>query len=302
MTNELNDFLDAEGGPADVDPPAAGAAPTLPADDQASGQSPAAPAPGETGAAPAAPAAAAPVVPPVEEPEVIPEDVLGLRAALTAERGKRNDHKGRADRAEGELTATKAALEELRRAAQPAPAAPAAAAPVATPAPGGQPAAPAIPNPVEDPAGYTAYHQRMLFNSTLNLSEANLRRHIANDADVDEKIGGYKKAVAANPSLHDQLARQVDPYQFVYDTGKRFLAMEKIGSDPVAYEARVEAELRAKILAEAGGTPPAPAPAATDPIIPRSIGTATSSGPRTAAVTEAPDFETIFAPRKRAKA
>jgi hypothetical protein len=222
---------------------------------------------------------AAPETPaPTEAPKPEPEDVAGLRSALQAERAKRNDHKGRADRLEGEMAALKAQMEAAVR---PAPAAPA------------PPQQVAIPNPVEDPQGYHAYIQHDMFNRSLNMSEAMLRQQIGDDADVDAKVAVFKKLADANPALRAELQRQAHPYKFVYDHAKRSMAMDEIGPDPMAYRTKLETEIRAKIEAEyAAG---APAPAAVRVALPQSLGTARSAGSRNVPVFNAPEsFEDIL--------
>lgn len=277
MTKDLTEFLDVEGGPADADPPEI-AAETSEA---------------VTGEIPATkPDAKAAVV--EEAAEEIPEDVRGLRGALQAERAKRNDWKGQADRLTGELTATKAQLE----AALKPPPAPVVAA--AAPVPAAPPAPVTVPNPVEDPAGYHAHTQRLMFNERLNMSEAMLRSQHP-DADVDARLAVFKKAADANPALRAELSRQSHPYKWAFEHAGRLMAMEEIGGDPVAYRTRIEAEIRAKIEAEATG---APAPAVGGVVaavrLPRSLGTVPSAAPRMAVVEEAPSFEDTFRRTKRA--
>ncbi len=285
MSTEMDSFLGTEGGAAVVDPP----------------EVPAAAADPPAAAADADPAPTPPADPPAAEepPEDIPEDVRGLLNALTATRGQRNDHKGRADRLEGELTATKAALEAASKAP---PAAAVTPAVIPIPAADTPPATPPVPrqvpNPVEDPQGFARYHAEQLFNTALNLSESSLRRAVKNDADVDAKVAAFKGAVAANPSLYQRMRQQPDPYQFVYDEGAKILAVNEIGTDPAAYRARVEAEIRATIAAEASGiATPVPAPQLT---LPRSLAGASSSAPRMQAVEQPMEFGQIFEPRKRA--
>jgi hypothetical protein len=222
-----------------------------------------------------------------------PEDVVGLKSALQAERARRRDYKGERDRLQGERDALMAQMEVYRK------------APPAPPAPPSVPQAVApperVPNPVEDPEGYAAWQEqrfeKRLFNERLNISERMLRAR-TDSADVDAKIAVFRKAAADNPGLRAQLGSHPDPYQFAYDTGARFLAMEEIGTDPAAYRAKVETELRAKIEAELAGTQPsAPAPRVT---LPQSLGTARSAGPRSGPpINVAESFDDILArPRK----
>lgn len=276
MATELNDFLAAEGGPTDADPsPAVVADPALAADLAAPVEEPTPPEP--------------PVVD--EPPEEIPEDLRGTRDALLAERAKRKDWKGQADRLSGELTATKAALDEAtRKAALPPPAPPAPAAEAAPPM--------VIPSLLEDPVGYHAYMQRQIFNERLENSELRLRDKFD---DVDAKIEVFKKAADANPALRAELSRQRDPYRWAYDYAKRTMAQEEIGDDPAAFRAKIEAEVRAKVEAEYAAAGADPVQVAAPALrIPRSLGTAPSVAPRMQAVADPMEFEDIFkrAPRR----
>jgi hypothetical protein len=275
MTPDLDSFLEGEPGPAEAEPPAAPAAA------------------GETAAvvAETTPAKSAPVArterpsgdaePAAKEDDdrPVPEDVSGLTKALVAERAKRNDHKGRADRLEGEMAALRAEVEAARKSATPPPAAEPPPEPMA------------VPSPLEDPAGYHAYQQRMLFNERLNMSEVMVR---AQHDDVDAKLAVFKAAAANNPALRVELTRQVHPYQWVYQQAQRIMAMDEIGTDPAAFRAKVEADIRAKVEAEyAAGVPAAAAPRVT---LPQSLGTARSAGPRSTPALNVPEtFDDILA-------
>lgn len=253
----------------------------------------------EPQAAPATEAADAGVDPkpdpakPVDEADDVhpaTEDVVGLKSALQAERAKRRDYKGERDRLQGEMAALNKQLEEFRKAPPPAP--PQAVAP---------PPPVRVPNPVEDPEGYQAWQdqrfEQRLFNERLNMSERMLRAAKPDQADVDAKIAVFKKAATDNPALRAQLASHPDPYQFAYDIGQRTLAMEEVGTDPAAYRAKVEAEIRAKIEAEYSGAPAQAAPRVT---LPQSLGTARSAGPRAGPGINVPeDFADILRPVAR---
>lgn len=222
-----------------------------------------------------------------------PEDVVGLKSALQAERARRRDYKGERDRLQGEMAALKAQMEEARKAPPPAP--PQAVAP---------PPPVRVPNPVEDPEGYQAWQEQRfeqrLFNERLNLSERMLRAAKPDAADVDAKIAVFKKAATDNAALRAQLASHPDPYQFAYDIGQRTLAMEEVGTDPAAYRARVEAELREKILAEYGAADAGTGQAAPRVTLPQSLGTARSAGPRSGPVVNVPEsFGDILRPARK---
>jgi len=209
---------------------------------------------------------------PTETPE--PGDVTGLKSALQAERAKRNDYKSEAARLAGELAAIKAQMAEAAKAPPPAPVQ--QSAPV-VPA--------AIPNPIEDPQGYHAHIQQTLFNDRLNMSEAMLRQSVGNDEDVDAKREKFRQMAEANPTLRAELQKAAHPYKFVYDTASKALAMDEIG-DPTSYRAKLEAEIREKVMAEMAGSAPAPQPRV---VLPQSLGTARSAGSRNTPVINVPE-------------
>lgn len=271
---DLEDFLDGgdAGQAAAVDPPAVAAEPPEGVEAVAKPPEP----PSEADAAVD------------DEAATLPEDARGLRDALQAERVKRRDHKGRADRLEGEMAALKAQFEAASKATEAK----------ATPPVQEQRQEPVqIPNPIEDPQGYHQFIQRDMFNRSLNMSEAMLRQQVGNDEDVNAKVAKFKEMVAVNPSLRGELERQAHPYKFVYDTAKRSMALEEIG-DPDAYRTKLETELRAKIEAELAGTVQQPAAARIN--LPQSLGTARSAGSRNAPVMNVPEnFEDILGLGKR---
>lgn len=246
------------------------------------------------------PEVAAEVAPEVEEPEVEvapepepaakpeptepaePGDVTGLKSALQAERAKRNDYKGERDRLAGELAAIKA---QLDAAVKPAPTAPAAPAVPAT-----------IPNPVEDPQGYHAHIQQMIFNDKLHMSEVMLRQQVGNNDDVTAKAAKFKEMASANHVLRAELQKSAHPWKFAYDTASKAMALDEIG-DPAAYRTKLEAEIRASVMAEMAGAAPAAAPRV---VLPQSLGTARSAASRNVPVINVPEsFDDILRVEKR---
>lgn len=255
-----------------------------------------APVEAEAGSPPPPPPESTPAPAPAEDDEPIPDDQKGILAALQAERAKRKDHKGRADKLEGELAAIRAELEAQRKAPPPPP--PSAATPPPVIEPPRQ-----IPNMAEDPEGYHQYISEQFLQLRLSNSEATLRATVP-DADVDEKIAAFKRAADANPALGVELTRQQHPWKWAYDQGKRLLALAEVGDDPNAFRTKVrseiEAEVRAKILAEmaegVGVSTPAGPPVVQ---LPGSLSNARSTGGRVAAPT-APDWDEIWDKRKKA--
>jgi len=159
--------------------------------------------------------------------------------AYEEERKKRQDHKERADRAEERLRV----YEEQQRANQQ----------------GQQPQDPFVSM------------QQQIINERFNTSEMIARSKYQ---DLDEKLEVFKEAAKANPALGAQMMQQTNPYDFAYKEAARIQLQRELGDDPNAYKARLEAEIREKVMAELGqgGTPQVKLPA--------SLGGARSSAPR----------------------
>lgn len=255
----------------------------------------------EVKAEPAEPAAE-PTEPVATDPEAqLPDDVKGLRAALQSERTKRQDHKGRGDRLEGELAAIRTELVEAKaRAAAPPP------VPVAPPAPVAAPVIEQVPDPVENPVEYARYVARveainMAFNMRLDLTEEALK-----EKEGDEAVEAAKKAfmdmAKANPALGAELRQKANPYKWMWQQVKAAEVAQKMGPDPAAYEAKLrsdaEAAIRAQYEAKYGpldDAEAAPAPAAPPVKLPQSLGAARTAQARSAPVYSGPpSLETLF--------
>ena len=284
MASELDDFLDVEVPSAAV---AADPAPRA----AAVVDTPAAPEPVESKpqTEPAAPAK------PEEEDEgVDPDDLASVKSAMVTHRRKAADHKGRADRLEGELAAYKAQVEAER----------ARAAEQARPQPAQQSFPTAPPDPIADPAGNAEYWESKRFNDQLNFSEIMLRSQLNNDADIDAKIAAFKQAMGQNPALAADLKRQLHPYKWAYEQGARLIALDEIGPDPLAYRERLKAEARAEYEADlAGGAAAASGvavPGAAPRVrLPQSLGQARSAGRNVPVINVPEDFDEILAPRRK---
>jgi DNA primase len=185
--------------------------------------------------------------PPASE-EDLPSDVQGLRAALKAERQKRKERDTKLTEAEKKAADAERVAQErdemLRRyfAQQ-------AQLQHQQPQPTRQ--APQPPDPLVDPEAAFAYMgQRTnaeLYRTRVELSQGFMR---AQHKDYDEMESVFVEEAQANPALADQLVRHPVPAQFAYEMGKKLKLMRDIGSDPSAWEAKREAELREKLRAE----------------------------------------------------
>jgi len=198
-------------------------------------------------------------------------DAAVPRRAYEDERRKRQDHKERAARLEGELAELRRQFEETRKAQQ-----------AAQQQPAPQEPPPYIPNPVQDPQGFIAWQQaeqtRAVIGARLDMSEMLVRKEYGDEA-VKTAQDEFRAAMAQNPALQQQLYAHPHPYEFVMQHTKALRLQREIGTDPDAYEKAVEARIRERVLAEMGGQA---APAA--PVIPNrpSIAGARSAAPRSA--------------------
>lgn len=186
--------------------------------------------------------------------------------ALEAERKGRQDWKEKATRAETEAQMLR---EQLQRFQQQQPS--------------GQPGGEQQPDPMQRQV------QRME-NVVLNASERAARRDHGTET-VDKAWARVQQEFQQNPALYQQIVGAADPWDQVVQQGKRLLAMDEIGSDPVAYRKKVEEEVKAQ-LAAAPATPQSNTPAA--PRLPESLAGARSAGARGTVYTGPVPFENLF--------
>jgi len=175
-------------------------------------------------------------------------------AALEAERSQRKDWKERALRLEGEMKAMREQRERVQE--------------------------PQEEQRQMDPI--QVMQQRMLdqhYNTSQLLAKQSYK-------DLDEKVEVFMEAAKQNPALVAAMQQQAHPYEFAYREAERMLLQKEMGNDPSAYRAKLETEIREKLLAEMGQSNQSAAPAA--PRIPASLAGARSSAGRTAGVFTGP--------------
>lgn len=202
--------------------------------------------------------------PPATEEE-LPADVIGLRAAVKAERQKRQERDEQFSKAElraseAERKATE--MEQImRRLAAPQQQQPQQQQHVQRHAP---------PNPLTDPEEAYAYQQQQfsealaerdnaIYETRVLLSQETWR---ARHADYDEIEEVFANAANRDASLAQALRGHPLPAKFAYETGKRLKMMQDMGSDPDAYIKRKVTEALAKQAEEA------PAQPHTAPVVP----------------------------------
>lgn len=120
--------------------------------------------------------------------------------------------------------------------------------------------------------------QEMAVHQRANTSEM-LARSKHGDQVVDTAVEAALKS-----GLNRHFMAQPDPYRALIDWHNSQRVAQEIGNDPNAYRAKIEAEVRAKILAEMrAGTPP-------PRNLPPSLATATQAASAPQVVQEAGDF------------
>jgi hypothetical protein len=259
----LDAFLSASSAPeAGRPPPEAPPQPQAPSPEPSKPEQP-------TPRPEAAPAA------PVEEDAEPADDGSGT-VPIAALRKAREDHKGRAARAEGVIAELRAQLEASKR-----PPPPAEQAEQRVPR---QPP----PDPARDPSGYHLWMQTERQNDKLDLSEAMLRRQLGDEA-VEALQQEFKAAAQTDRSLWDKLYAAPDPYAWAHKQMQQMRVVRDVGTDPEAYRAKlraeVEAEYRAKIEQQAPVSPVAG--------LPPSLANVRSSAPRGQTFSGPPPMEDI---------
>src|SRR5690606_18982283 len=104
------------------------------------------------------------------------------------------------------------------------------------------------PDDLEDPEGARKWDEQARIDERVNLSYEYAQQFIP---DFEQVMEAWPDMLRANPGLYDAAIRAPNPAHYAYEAVKRLKAMQEIGGDPVAYRQRVEAEIRAKIEAEA---------------------------------------------------
>ena len=214
--------------------------------------------------------------PPADEE---PSDVHGLRAALRAERQKRQesgtkltDYEKRLAAREKELAERDAKVKEyeatVARFQQP----PQVAQPQ-------QQYQPQIPDPLLDPEGAFRFQEqareREMFHLRTEISQEMFRSQRP-DYDEVEKI--FIDEAKKNPYLIEQLRKAPMPARFAYEEGQRAKLRREIGDDPAAYRAKLRKELEDELLSKTDVANPKTQTTVQAP--PTSLAGVTSATPR----------------------
>lgn len=88
--------------------------------------------------------------------------------------------------------------------------------------------------------------------------------------DFEDIIGHFNAAVESNPALASQMMASRNPAEYAYKQGLLHKELGSVNGDPIAYRTKLEADIRAKVLAEMGA-PNTPVPASlnadTSPVV-----------------------------------
>ena len=103
------------------------------------------------------------------------------------------------------------------------------------------------PDDLEDPDGAKTWDQQSRINERINLSYEMALETIP---DFEEVMQGWGALQASDPSVYEAAARAKNPAKYAYDAVKRHQVLQEVGTDPAAYRARVEAEIRQAMEAE----------------------------------------------------
>lgn len=152
-------------------------------------------------------------------PAVEPPDVAGLKAALMAERQKRQAYEAELERK----------AEEERQRQQ-------------------------NPEDVDEYKESIKAELRGEFQKTLVMERLNMSEAMARDkhADFDEKLDTFKAMVQDNPALYAQMVQQANPAEYAYKLASQQLKMKEF-ADPEAYEKALRDKIRAELEAEYKG-------------------------------------------------
>jgi len=123
--------------------------------------------------------------------------------------------------------------------------------------------------------------EQQLFQRSVAMSEIVMREK---HTDYDEVSNLFAERAKQDPQLLQRLYQHPFPAQFAYQVGQQIRLMEEIGSDPAAYRAKVEAEIRASLgQPERQGQRSTSQAPASSPAVPRSLARDVSQQPRNSA-------------------
>jgi hypothetical protein len=143
------------------------------------------------------------------------------------------------------------------------------------------------PDDLDDPDGAKRWDENDRLNERVNLSYEMAREAIA---DFDAVMEAWPALLQAEPALYDAAIKARNPAKYAYDAVRRHKVLQEVGTDPAAYRAKVEAEIRQAMEAEAATAADAAQKTQTRDSLPTSLAgqrsvTSRSSGPQFAGPT-----------------
>lgn len=122
-------------------------------------------------------------------------------------------------------------------------------------------------DPYQDLPGYLQKNrqeiQQELHRERVLMSEDMAR---AKYTDFEPVVGEFLKAAESNPALIAQMNAQRNPAEFAYRQGLLHRELAAVNGDPVAYRAKVRAEVEAELAAKAAPVVPTSLNSETSPV------------------------------------
>jgi hypothetical protein len=144
------------------------------------------------------------------------------------------------------------------------------------------------PDPRQDPDGALAY-ERAMFQAQLTNTRLQTSRFLAEKDFGADVVKEAFEFFDKNPALSHQFVDHPSPFHAAVEFWKRQKVAEEVGADPVAYRARLEAEIREKLMAEMQAQPAQPKPR-----LPGSLAAAPAAGGAGEPVSKGSSFDAAF--------
>lgn len=102
-------------------------------------------------------------------------------------------------------------------------------------------------NPEETVQNIVATTEQKFEKRFLDMSQA---QAIARHDDYGEKYAVFEKMVIENPAIFNTVAQQPDPAEYAYNLAKQKMFTDEVGSDPAGYEDKLRAKIRSELEQE----------------------------------------------------
>jgi hypothetical protein len=161
------------------------------------------------------------------------------------------------------------------------------------------------PDFYENPEERLAYERKQIreefISERVRMSAALISR---DRADYQEMVDAFREACAENPVLEHHMINSAVPALFAYEQGKKYLQTRDILKDPDGYRAKLEAEIREKLLKEFDDKSATKKPADERQQLTASLTGARTTGSDSKSATKEEDdsedaFDGLFDPKSR---